>query len=179
MKVGILNKLILIVMSVLLLCSNSGTALGAVVMPWGGGSSSPSTAPSVEKQAQAQPRQSVARAAAAGAKPPTPKRQVRVAPAPSRYYLYDIPHEFQTRANCGPVTTNMVLGYYGIDLTQKYTANKLRPSPDDVSVNMIEMATFAEIEYGFAGYLGRGGNMRMVEQLIANQVPVIVLQAPS
>ncbi|MDQ3328442.1 MAG: C39 family peptidase, partial [Chloroflexota bacterium] len=101
---------------------------------------------------------------------------VSITSAPERRYLGDVPYDAQWLNNCGPVTTNMVLGYYGIQLSQGYTANKLRPSPRDVSVGAIEMVTFAQVEYGYGGEVGWGGNMRLLETLIANNVPVIALQ---
>lgn len=87
-----------------------------------------------------------------------------------------MPHDYQRLNNCGPVTINMVLGYYGTSLSQKYTAGKIRPHPDDVSVVAIEMVTFAQVEYGYGGLVGFGGNMRLVEALVSAGVPVIVVQ---
>lgn len=101
---------------------------------------------------------------------------VRVAAAPASYYLGGIRHEYQDWYNCGPVTTNMVLGYWGTSLSQSYTAHKLRPNPKDVSVTSLEMVTFAKLEYGYSGQVVWGGSMKMLETLLANGLPVIVLQ---
>ncbi len=102
--------------------------------------------------------------------------QVHVAATPDRWYLDDLPFEPQRMNNCGPVTTNMLLGHFGIHLSQEYTAAKLRPDPGDVSVDDREMVTFAQVEYGYDGEVRWGGNMRLLEALIANDIPVIVLQ---
>lgn len=176
-------RLILTALAALMLALSGGVASAAVAMPDGGGlSPKPAVAEparkTVSSRAKARSGPVAGARKAAGAAPAT-KPRPRLRPAPDRYRLYGVPHEFQARSNCGPVTTNMVLGYYGVHLSQAYTASKLRPNPADVSVNMIEMTTFAEEEYGFRGELGWGGNMAMVEQLIAHKMPVIVLQAPS
>jgi hypothetical protein len=125
--------------------------------------------------------------AAIGAPPPTRvttgpgpalKRapRVRVASAPTRYVLSGVPWERQGLNNCGPVTTNMVLGYYGVHLSQAYTEGRLKPNPADVAVGAVEMVTFAQLEYGYGGEVGWGGNMRLLETFIANGIPVTVLQ---
>ncbi len=97
-------------------------------------------------------------------------------PPPARHKLQTVSYEPQRMNNCGPITINMVLGHFGIGLSQEYTAMKIRPNPDDVSVDDIEMVTFAKIEYGYQGEVKWGGNMRLLEALIANGIPVIVLQ---
>jgi len=107
---------------------------------------------------------------------PKPQTNVRIAPTPNAKYLGGIRHEYQDWFNCGPITTNMVMSYYGTYLSEAYTANKLRPNPKDVSVTALEMLTFAEIEYGFGGDLVWGGDMQMLQAFIANDFPVIVLQ---
>ncbi len=95
---------------------------------------------------------------------------------PQSYYLEGISHEYQQLNNCGPVTTNMMLSYFGTNLSQAYTASKLKPHPQDVAVSSIEMVSLAEIEYGYGSAIGRGGNIKMLEALIANGIPVTVLQ---
>ncbi|ACZ42374.1 TPR repeat-containing protein [Thermobaculum terrenum ATCC BAA-798] len=95
---------------------------------------------------------------------------------PNSWYLSGIPYQKQWENNCGPVTTNMVLGFYGIRLSQAYTANKLRPRRDDVSVSGLEMVNFSKIEYGLQGDVGYSGSLRTIEALISNNIPVIVLQ---
>lgn len=102
--------------------------------------------------------------------------RVRVAPAPARRILSGVPWERQGLNNCGPVTTNMVLGYYGTELSQAYTAARLKPNPADVAVGAVEMVTFARLDHGYGGEVGWGGNMRLLETFIANGIPVTVLQ---
>jgi len=157
----------------MLLTTSSLVASAAVVMPERGGTATltikPPKAPAPVRSRPTTKREKPA--AKVSARP-----AFTITSAPDRRYLGDLPYDAQWLNNCGPVTTNMVLGYYGIELSQGYTANKLRPSPRDVSVGAIEMVTFAEIEYGYGGEVGWGGNMRLLETLIANDVPVIALQ---
>ncbi|MDQ3855252.1 MAG: C39 family peptidase [Chloroflexota bacterium] len=107
---------------------------------------------------------------------PPSRPAIRFVPAPDRWSLGQLPYEAQRMNNCGPVSTNMVLGHYGIHLSQVYTASKLRPDPSDVAVDDIEMVTFAKVEYGYGGEVRWGGNMRLIETFVANDIPVIVLQ---
>lgn len=176
MFAGMLRKISAIGLAVALLAGLPAPAGAVVVMPERGDL--------IESAGERDDRRA-ARAPAAAKAPAKPKKetpkpvrkpQVKLIPAPDSHYLQGIRHEFQRLNNCGPVTTNMVLGYYGVDLTQDYTAGKLRPNPLDVSVSTIEMVTFADVEYGFAGHVGWGGNMQLLENLIANGIPVIVLQ---
>ncbi len=115
-------------------------------------------------------------AGGAGVNVTAPRPAPSFTPPPARHKLQTVSYEPQRMNNCGPITTNMVLGHFGIESSQEYTAMKIRPNPDDVSVDDIEMVTFAEIEYGYQGEVKWGGNMRLLEALIANGIPVIVLQ---
>jgi len=142
-------------------------ASAAVTMPDGGGGV---TAEPVQRPAP------VTRSAHVARPVPVSRPTTAVATPPERHFLDTVSYEPQHMNNCGPVTIDMILGHYGITLSQVYTANKLRPSLDDVSVDNIEMVSFAKIEYGYQGEVRWGGNMRLIEAFIANNIPVIVLQ---
>lgn len=177
-------RLLILVLAVVLACGTLEPASAALVMPDDGGGTAPPPGQRPTARSESAERQ---RTRATTLKRGTDKPEGRVAknarqpsislkPLPDRHLLGDLPFEFQRLNNCGPVTTNMVLGHYGINLSQHYTASKLRPSPRDVSVDDIEMVTFAQIEYGYRGQVVLGGNMRLMEAFIANDIPVIVLQ---
>lgn len=163
----LLNAVLGMVVFSVLAFSAAGSASAAVAVPERGAPLKPPAERSVAAPIRPTPSK----------RPPArPAPKATIATAPERRYLTGINHEFQDLNNCGPVTTNMVLSYYGVDLSQDYTANKLRPNPRDVSVGAIEMVTFAQLEYDFAGEVSWGGNMKLLESFIANGVPVIALQ---
>ena len=177
---SVFSKLHVLIVTALLLSVTSSVGSAAVLQPDRGSSATPVAKPTAKPPKSRTPvraqrpdnRNKRLKPVARIANRPA----VAIPPVPARRYLGNLPYDAQWLNNCGPVTTNMVLGYYGIQLSQGYTANKMRPSPRDVSVGAIEMVTFAEIEYGFGGEVGWGGNMRLLEALIANNVPVIALQ---
>jgi len=87
-------------------------------------------------------------------------------------------HVFQTFNNCGPASLSMTLSYLGINKSQTELGQELRPyqvasgDNDDKSVTLDEMAGKAE-ELGFVAYHRPNGNMDLIKQFIANDIPVI------
>lgn len=104
---------------------------------------------------------------------PTPTPTPAPTALPQRVLLQGIRHEYQGWNNCGPVTIGMALSYFGRAETQREIAPILKPNPDDKNVSPEEMAAYAR-GLGFATFLGAGGDIQLLKQLIAAGFPVIV-----
>ncbi|MDP9350962.1 MAG: hypothetical protein M3P51_05415, partial [Chloroflexota bacterium] len=91
--------------------SAAGSASAAVALPERGAPLEPVAKRSVTAPVRPAPTKKA---------PPQSGPKAKIAAAPERRYLGGINHEFQDLNNCGPVTTNMVLGYYGVNLSQDY-----------------------------------------------------------
>lgn len=108
---------------------------------------------------------------------PTPKAEI-VVPS-SKTLTNGGYHVFQSFNNCGPAALSMTLSYYDISVSQAELGRQLRPyqnaqgDNDDKSVTLAEVATKAE-EYGLKAYRRPNGTPEILEQLIAQDLPVIV-----
>lgn len=87
-------------------------------------------------------------------------------------------HVFQTFNNCGPASLSMILFYFGINKSQAELGQELRPwqipngDNDDKSVTLAEMAEKSK-ELGLIPYHRPSGNVEIIQQFIANDMPVI------
>lgn len=82
-----------------------------------------------------------------------------------------VPQSFN---NCGPATTSMVLQYFGFDVSQVVTKEKLRTNPDDKNVFTTEIADYIRRDYGVESKLFYGGNINLIKKLVANGYYVVV-----
>lgn len=102
-----------------------------------------------------------------------------LSPIPTSKTLSNEYHIFQTFNNCGPAALSMALSYYDINVSQAELGRQLRPyqvaggDNDDKSVTLAEVAAKGE-EYGFTAYRRPNGTPELLEQFIANDMPVIV-----
>ena len=84
----------------------------------------------------------------------------------------------QTFNNCGPSALSMDLSYYGVHVSQETLADDLRPTHnetgknDDKSTTPEEIAAEAE-KYGFTAYYRPNGSIQLLQDFIANGIPVI------
>lgn len=98
---------------------------------------------------------------------------------PESYILPVNTHFYQTFNNCGPATLSMILSYYNRPVSQKVLGDKLRPyqnpqgDNDDKSVLGYELVNESKLQ-GFEAMEIAGGNIDVLEALIANDVPVIL-----
>lgn len=87
-------------------------------------------------------------------------------------------HVFQSFNNCGPAALSMALSHYGINQSQEVLGQSLRPyqnpqgDNDDKSVTLGELAKESK-KYGLIPYYRPNGNMKLIEQFIAHDIPVI------
>lgn len=99
-------------------------------------------------------------------------------PIPPQKTLQNDYHVFQTFNNCGPASLSMALSYNGINVSQAELGRQLRPyqvasgNNDDKSVTLAEIAKKAE-EFGLKSYHRPGGSVNLIEQFIANDIPII------
>ncbi len=88
-------------------------------------------------------------------------------------------HVYQTFNNCGPASLAMALSYFGITQDQATLADALRPyrnqrgDNDDKSTTLEELARKA-LEYDFVPYARVNGDITLLRQFIAHDMPVIV-----
>jgi tetratricopeptide (TPR) repeat protein len=82
-------------------------------------------------------------------------------------------HEYQGWNNCGAVSVEMVLSYYGIERGQYEVAAVLRPYKDDRHVGTDEMLDYLRAE-GLEGRVLVNGNVERLQEFIAAGIPVII-----
>lgn len=105
----------------------------------------------------------------AGPLPTIPPRKIM----PSDYQV------FQTFNNCGPASLSMALSFFGIHKTQAELGQDIRPyqnsagDNDDKSSTLDELALEAE-KFGLVAYARPHGNIQLLEQLVAQDFPVII-----
>jgi uncharacterized membrane protein (UPF0136 family) len=80
----------------------------------------------------------------------------------------------QTWNNCGPANITMALSFFGWTQGQEVAQAYVRPSSEDKNVNPWELVAFVREQTGFQALTRIGGNMTLLKQFIANQIPVVV-----
>jgi tetratricopeptide (TPR) repeat protein len=84
-------------------------------------------------------------------------------------------HEYELLNNCGPVSAAMVLSYYGLTLSQRDIAPKLKGNDLDKNVTSAEMSDYLE-SLGFRAPVRVNGDLDMLRRFVSNGIPVIVEQ---
>lgn len=92
---------------------------------------------------------------------------------PDEKILGPMTHDYQRWNNCGPVTAAMTLSYFAVKQTQQDAASWLKPNGDDKHVSGEEMIWYLE-QFGLKGQIRVGGNIQLIEALLANDIPVII-----
>ncbi|HVA24805.1 MAG TPA: tetratricopeptide repeat protein [Chloroflexota bacterium] len=96
-----------------------------------------------------------------------------VAPTAARVLLQPMQHEYETWNNCAPVTSEMVLSYYGIFKRQTEIAPVLRPQPKNFSVRMDQIAGYLD-QFGLESRPLIGGSLTQLKALASNSIPTVV-----
>ena len=112
-------------------------------------------------------------ATATATRSPTATPTPSATPLPQARLLSPMVHEYQGWNNCGAVSTEMVLSYYGIRRSQYEVAAVLRPYKDDKHVGYQEMLAYFR-DLGLQADLRVNGDVERLEALIAAGVPVII-----
>ncbi|MDP3958313.1 MAG: C39 family peptidase [bacterium] len=101
-----------------------------------------------------------------------------VAELPAKKDIEGLSHVFQTFNNCSSVALLIALSRWGIDDTQERIAAGTRPwnnpkgDNDDKSVTLYELADYSA-QYGLATYVRPNGDLGLLKQFVANDIPVI------
>jgi hypothetical protein len=109
----------------------------------------------------------------ASAATPAAAPALKVAPTASRALLQPMQHEYETWNNCAPVTSEMVLSYYGINKRQTEIAPVLRPHPKNFSVRMDQISAYLG-QFGLQSEPLIGGSLAQLKALVSNDIPVVV-----
>ncbi|MCW5879788.1 MAG: C39 family peptidase [Anaerolineae bacterium] len=98
--------------------------------------------------------------------------------APARYFIGQLKHSVQTLNNCGPASVVSVLSYYGIDVSQEAARQVLRPYAESRGMGWQVIAPYVAT-FGLETKPRVNGNDDIIKALVANDIPVIVLQIVS
>lgn len=95
-------------------------------------------------------------------------------PLPPTSQMTGFTHEYQGWNNCGPATLTTALTYFGWTDNQNTAANWLKPDPEDKNVSPDQMAAFANTFTDVRVLVRYGGDMALLQRLIAAEFPVII-----
>ena len=104
---------------------------------------------------------------------PTPQT-VSAISRPAAQRMYGFTYVRETWNNCGPANITMVLSHYGWRETQEYAASYLKPNQEDKNVSPAEMVNFVRDQTQISAITRIGGDMELLKQLIAANIPVII-----
>ncbi len=93
---------------------------------------------------------------------------------PSTARMYGFTYVRQGWNDCGPANITMALSHFGWQQTQDYAANILKPNPEDKNVSPSEMVNFVRTYTEVSAITRIGGDMELLKDFIAANIPVIV-----
>ncbi len=79
----------------------------------------------------------------------------------------------QTFNNCGPAATAMLLGNFGIKVSQEETKAKLRTGDDDKNIFMYQISDYLKNSYNIESKIFINGDRQTLKTLIANGIYVM------
>ncbi|HEU0169699.1 MAG TPA: C39 family peptidase [Chloroflexota bacterium] len=97
---------------------------------------------------------------------------VAIAPTAARTLLNPMQHEYETWNNCAPVTSEMVLSYYGINKRQTEIAAVLKPNPKNLDLRIDQIQGYVE-QFGLEAQPLVNGTFAQLKALISNGIPVV------
>jgi tetratricopeptide (TPR) repeat protein len=89
------------------------------------------------------------------------------------YLIKTLSQSYQTFNNCGPASLSMLLSCFRLTASQEEISERLRPHKDDKHTSMDELAGYAR-GLGLQARSGRGGDRRVVKELVAAGLPVML-----
>jgi hypothetical protein len=95
-------------------------------------------------------------------------------PIPQSIQLTGFKHEYQTWNNCGPTTLSIALSFWGWEGNQQPIAAFTKPNSRDKNVMPYELTAFVEEKTKLMVLSRVGGDIELLERLIASGFPVIV-----
>jgi tetratricopeptide (TPR) repeat protein len=105
---------------------------------------------------------------------PTLAATPRAINRPAAARMYSFTHVQQDWNNCGPANITMALSFFGWRESQDYAAQFLKPNDEDKNVSPSEMVTFVREQTQVSALTRYGGNMEMLKDFIASNVPIII-----
>ncbi|MCW5850200.1 MAG: C39 family peptidase [Anaerolineae bacterium] len=96
-------------------------------------------------------------------------------PAPAAYFMGQLKHSVQTLNNCGPASVVSAMSFYDIDVSQEEARKVLRPYAESRGMSQHVIPPYVA-KFGLQAKVRLNGNDDLVKALVANDIPVIVLQ---
>ncbi len=93
---------------------------------------------------------------------------------PASTRMYGFTYVLQGWNDCGPANITMALSHFGWRQDQTYAANILKPNPEDKNVSPSEMVNFVRTQTQISAVTRMGGDMELVKDFIAANIPVII-----
>ncbi len=101
--------------------------------------------------------------------------EVRPRSAPASYFMGQLKHSVQTLNNCGPSSVVAAMSWYGINVSQEQARSVLRPYSENRGMTHTVIAPYVA-QYGLEAKARVNGDPDVIKRLVANNIPVIVLQ---
>ena len=101
--------------------------------------------------------------------------EVRPRPAPASYFMGQLKHSVQTLNNCGPSSVVAAMSWYGVYVSQDEVRRVLRPYSENRGMTHTVIAPYVA-QYGLEAKARVNGDPATIKRLVANNIPVIVLQ---
>lgn len=95
--------------------------------------------------------------------------------APTSYHMGQLKHSVQTLNNCGPASVVSVMSFYDIDVSQEEARRVLRPYAESRGMSQHVIPPYVA-KFGLQAKVRLNGNDDLIKALVANDIPVIVLQ---
>ena len=96
-------------------------------------------------------------------------------PAPASYFIGQLKHSVQTLNNCGPASVVSAMSFYDIDVSQEAARQVLRPYAESRGMSQHVIPPYVA-KFGLQAKVRLNGNDDLIKALVANDIPVIVLQ---
>ena len=104
-----------------------------------------------------------------------PTYDVSPRPAPAAYFMGQLKHSVQTFNNCGPAAVVSAMSFYDIDVSQEAARQVLRPYAESRGMSQHVIPPYVA-KFGLQAKVRLNGNDDLIKRLVANDIPVIVLQ---
>ncbi len=134
----------------------------------------PTTTPLVEPTPVAQTESGVAVVTPQAPAPTVTPPAAATLPPPAAHTIENVGTVIQGFNNCGPANLTIVLNYFGDETTQEIAASYLKPNREDRNVSPWQINNYVNEFTTLRSTAHSGGNMNMLKQFIAADIPVVV-----
>ncbi len=94
---------------------------------------------------------------------------------PAAYFMGQLKHSVQTLNNCGPASVVSAMSFYDLDVSQEEARQVLRPYAASRGMSQHVIPPYVA-KFGLQAKVRLNGNDDLIKALVANDIPVIVLQ---